>query len=538
MTVSGWLAAASICAATTPPDERQYPALDPLQLGHIAFIVKIAHLPGGDWSQMGQDDPGQGGFDSYRYQLAMMSYTLALANYHYTPAYRELYQDASERLIEKMLREDVWGFWELTSRGAKLFNPDLRKLGTGWIDPVKHQNIMYSGHLFQMINTYQMLYNSSKYDVKASLRFIYDPVGRGMGRQEFDYDNRSLADTLYKGFRENEWRGIECEPNAIFPECNQHPILGYMLYDARHRTDFFRTVSTRYKRQFDALKYLDPKTGSFMDFYLVQQKKVLHTGLPWSDGWVGSFMHAWDKTGVERIYPIQREKYLVALPDGTATIAMENPTWSYSHDHGFFAVLAAEVGDIETRNKLLAYADEYWNPTWEGNTLHYPRHDSYVLDGENPDTNPTNIWRRVQVLTGNALLGLARINLKDGLYTLYSQPWGDEHFREPYIGGVNYPSTLVTRAVYDRARKALILTLKPGSAADLGKSAPWQVHNLNAKARYGLWQNGRKVAELALGKADVAPDSAQGLSISPTSDGIEIQSQLQGDTTFVIAEET
>src|SRR5258708_25590628 len=365
-----FLAAIPLCCAASLADPQQYPALDAKQLGHIAFIIKIANLPGGDWSQMGQDESGQGGFDSYRYQLAMMSYTLDLANYNSTPAYRELYQDTNERLIGKMLREDVWGFWELTSRGAKLFNPDLQELGAGWIDPVKRQNIMYSGHLFQMVNTYQMLYNSSKYDATASLQFVYDPVGRGMGKQEFDYDNRSLADTLYKGFQENDWKGIECEPNAIFPECNQHPILGYALYDARHNTDFFKIVSAHYKRQFDDLRFVDAKTGSFMSFYLVQQRKVLYSGLPWSDGWAGSFMHAWDETDVEHIYPIQREKYLTTLPNGTATIAITKPRWSYSHDHGFFAVLASEVGDIDTRNKLLAYADAYWNPTWEGRALH------------------------------------------------------------------------------------------------------------------------------------------------------------------------
>jgi hypothetical protein len=157
-----------------------------------------------------------------------------------------------------------------------------------------------------------------------------------------------------EGFQENDWKGIECEPNAIFPECNQRPLLDYAPYDARHHTGFFKTVSAHYKRQFDELKYIDSESGSFMSFYLVRQKKVLYMGLPWLDGWAGSSMHGWDKTDVERIYPLQREKYLAHLPDGTATIAITKPRWSYSHDHGFFAVLAAELGDSQTREQLLA----------------------------------------------------------------------------------------------------------------------------------------------------------------------------------------
>jgi hypothetical protein len=39
------------------------------------------------------------------------------------------------------------------------------------------------------------------------------------------WENRSSTTTIipspmYKGFQENDWKGIECEPNAIFPECN------------------------------------------------------------------------------------------------------------------------------------------------------------------------------------------------------------------------------------------------------------------------------------------------------------------------------
>src|SRR5690606_22254275 len=156
----------------------------------------------------------------------------------------------------------------------KAFNPALKELTAGWIDPVKDQNIMYSGHLFQMVNTYAMLYGDRRYEAPGSLTFVYDPVGRGMGRQEFAYDNSSLAKVLYSQFEENDCAGIESEPNPISPECKQPPTPTYELYDARPGTDYFPTVSMRCRQVFDARDYVDPKTGSFMVALLREQDMV------------------------------------------------------------------------------------------------------------------------------------------------------------------------------------------------------------------------------------------------------------------------
>ena len=43
-------------------------------------------------------------YDAYQFQLAFISYGLAMVQVNYTPAYRELYENAQLALIEKMLR--------------------------------------------------------------------------------------------------------------------------------------------------------------------------------------------------------------------------------------------------------------------------------------------------------------------------------------------------------------------------------------------------------------------------------------------------
>ena len=40
-------------------------------------------------------------YDAYQFQLAFISYGLAMVQVNYTPAYRELYENAQLALIEK-----------------------------------------------------------------------------------------------------------------------------------------------------------------------------------------------------------------------------------------------------------------------------------------------------------------------------------------------------------------------------------------------------------------------------------------------------
>ena len=164
----------AIARAPTEPDN--CPRLDATQLGHLHMIVRLTRQPDGDWSGMGAQESGQGGFDAYRYQLAMMSYTLSPAQYRYTPAYRALDRELDARRIHEMLPFDVRRTWKQISRGARNFDPGLTALGEEWIDPVKDRNIMYGGHLFQMIETHQMLYGDALYDGPTSTKRQFDQL--------------------------------------------------------------------------------------------------------------------------------------------------------------------------------------------------------------------------------------------------------------------------------------------------------------------------------------------------------------------------
>lgn len=517
------LGAASLGAAGVPAlGATPRLKLDDRQMGQLAFIDAIARQLPGDWSHMGAEEPGQGDFDSYRYQLAMMSYTLSLAHYHYTPAWRDRHHETSRLLIEKMLRFDVWGYWEMTSRGAKLFDPDLQQLGPGWIDPVRSQNIMYSGHLYQMVATHHMLFGAGEFEKPGSILFEYDPVARGMGKQTFSYDIHALTSQLLDLFRLSGWRGIECEPNAIFPECNQHPILALKLYDALYGTNHFRDVGNRFMERFETLGYLG-ENSSYLSFLLVKQNETVRWDEAWGDGWTGTFLHGWNRGVAARAYAAQKPRFISRVADGLATIRMPERQHGYSHGHGFMATVAAEVGNEEMRDALLSYADAYWNPTWDGEALFYPRNDNYrhVNDAD-------GIWRRVQPLTANGLLGLARMGGRDRLFEMFDRPRTSAQLREPCLERVDYPAVHVRHAKFDRLAETLHVTLRPGRKSSAAFRTSLSISNLDRGRRFKLatshWGDVRDEALLDGREADVRGRWNE--------NRLDVEMQIEGEVDF------
>jgi hypothetical protein len=73
-----------------------------------------------------------------------MTYAAGAAHYHRLPALRFLFQELMLKLINKMLRRDVWGYWYLTSQSGRLVDPDIKELRKPWADPVVKENIMVS----------------------------------------------------------------------------------------------------------------------------------------------------------------------------------------------------------------------------------------------------------------------------------------------------------------------------------------------------------------------------------------------------------
>ena len=448
------------------------PRLDKLQLGHLRHIENLAARPDGDWSLMGTADPGQEWLDAYRYQLAKMVYALGLAHYHRLPAAPCVFQPLMHALIRKMLRRDVWGYWKETSQSGPFLDPGLTKLRTPWTDPVVKENIMYSGHLHAMTGMYAVLFDDDRYAQPGALTLVHQPIFYGLGPQKFEYDFRKINDTIYWQMVENGWLGVACEPNCVFLICNQFPMLGFRFHDLRHGTQLAEDATASYRAAWQQKGMLD-EYGHFQYFWRQKQDVFFSPGRAMSDTWLGAVMNAWNSEMIQSLAPTQALDWFTHHADGTVSLrpptvvkarrealaagtplpADEDTAYNFgAPEFGYAAIWASELGDQPLLEGLLAHADLYMNPTWAEGGLYYPRYD--------PSWDAEGHMRYMDPLTGNALIAYARLNVANGLRTLYEKPWDTRHFEQPAVRAIS-PGFDLTRACFDADARALALTIAP-----------------------------------------------------------------------------
>ncbi len=530
--MAAWIGAAFLAIPVTglaaDPAPANYPALSTEQMGHVRHMINLANQLDGDFSLMGETDPVYYmSFHAYQFQIAFAAYALASAHYHYTPAHRDLYQKASARLIKRMIYKDVWDYWAHTSKfdltdrtetetGGEIMVYKSKNDWYGWIDPNIKKNIMYSGHLLQMVGLHETLFDDHRYDESGSLTFRFAPVEYGQGPIEMKYDHDRLTKVIHEQFVEDHFRGIECERNAVYAECNQHPILGLMHYDFKHGTEFSPEVRSKFKTVMEKRKYIDPETKTTMYFLKVKEDEVVPATYAWADGWNGHAQHAWDKGYIESLYPYQQERYIPSMLEGAPGADMG---WTASFDFGWFVLLASEVGDTETVQTMADYADAHFEPTWLDGGLYYPTTPDYQY---NFTRNEKGFIQNVGPVTGNVLVGFARINPKDGLWQIYNHPWKKSHFAEPFITDVEYLEASVTQAVYDPEKDALIVSLAPGPVKS--EATSFTVRQLDPAKTYSLIRDGQALGEVSQKGGAELPDAEwQGdgsLRITTSLDGL------------------
>jgi hypothetical protein len=433
--------------------------LDPLQLGHIRRLDQLSKRLPGDWSGMQSNCHGQGDdFGGYRFQLAYGAYALALAHRHRLPNAPAMIQPTFERLIDKMLQPDVWMYWRDVSRGGTALNAHLvDQLGEQW-DPVARDNIMYSAYVQSMAAMYNALFDDNRYTAPGALSFRYWSFFWGGDPKSFEYDQNSLTEILYWQMVENGYLGIACEPNCVFQVCNQPAIIGFRMQDLVAGSNVAEDVVEGYKRAYEDFGRLS-ENGHY-NLLVVEDSKIVVPNdptAPWADAWCGTLMNTWNRNFVREHYPRQVADFLHNGPEGTLWVegqpisAGEVIIDVDTNDFGWVAAWASEMGDETTLNGLLGYADRFMNPTWEGGGLYYPRNDEKYDQAGN--------WTRIAPLTGNSLLAYARLNVPDGMWALYNQPWDRSHFSEPLI--VERSDNVdITRAIFDRDARQLAFSVR------------------------------------------------------------------------------
>ena len=521
------VASTSAAEPAPPVKASDYPALTDKEIGHVRRMVKLSRQLPGDWSGM-SDDLWSVAERTQQFQLSYMAMALALVQHEYTPAYRELYRVAMRDLILKLTNPDIWESWLNSSRAGTAFaDPDLGDIAQGWIDPIRKYNAMLKGYLLQAGAMYEMLYRDGTFTRPDGFTFKYQPFTWGNGPVTFRYSLSDVAKILYTEFAEGHYEGVHCEPNRVFPACNQLPILGLLTHDQIYGTHYAADVMPNFSKTWVEKKYTNPEKHWNVRHIFVKQGIYEEPGTPVLDGWAGSWMHAWNPELAASIYPGQKEIYLASFLDGSYARKAPPPGPSEGNrtlvSLGFsqFAFMAAEVGDAEARAALLDYAERNFNPVWEDGAYYYPRNDDYAPDAEG-NSHGVDTW------SGNVLLALARLDKGSGFLKLYRSPWGEAELGAPQLTGVDDVTTSVSQAYYDAGRDALIVTLKPGPVA--ADQVRFAVERLDPTRTWRVFKDDRLLAELN------RPGAARQNGVEWGADGaLDIGTDLAGSHTFVVA---
>ncbi|WP_051792694.1 hypothetical protein [Amycolatopsis jejuensis] len=461
------------------------------QLGHVRHFDNLSRQLPNDWSLMQGKGTNQEDFGGYRFQLAYMAYALALTHRHRLPAAPGLFQPVLQRLVEKILHPEVWMYWRDVGRGGSVFNAHLSdSLGEQW-DPVVQDNIMYSAYVQSMALLHDYLFDSDRYAAEGSLTFEYQSFFWGGEGHHFPYDREKLNEHIYWQMVNNGYLGVACEPNCIFQICNQPAILGFRLHDLITGGQRAEEVVTGYERAWADFGRLD-ETGRYNMMVLEDSRKVLPNGrqLPWVDAWCGALMNMWNRDFVHSNYPEQVARLLEESPAGTLSVApsppqefMGRPVVSDTCDFGWVTAWASEMGDERTLGRLLEHVDRFMNPTWRDGGLYYPRNDTLTDEHGNRT--------EVEPMTGNVLLGYARLNVPDGLWRLYNEPWDRARFEEPALTAVERNVDVSRAEVVDGA-----LHTRLQRAAGLPGEGTVTISRVAGRGRWTVTVDGAPLAQI------------------------------------------
>jgi hypothetical protein len=403
------------------------------QLGHLRHWDNLSRQLPHDWSLMQGKGLGEDDFGSYRFQLAYMMYGLALTHRHRLPAAPGVFQPTVQRLMDKLLMPEVWMYWRDTSQGGAVVNAHISEgLGEEW-DPVVRDNIMYSAYVQSCALLHDYLFASDRYAASGSLTFKHWSYFWGGQEKRFSYDRDSLNDHLYWQMVQNGYLGVACEPNCVFQICNQPAIMGFRMHDLITGGERAREVVDGYEKAWADFGRLDAD-GHYNMFMMEDSRTIIPNDgrAPWIDAWCGALMNSWNRDFVRENYPRQIGDFLIPGPEGTISVRPSPPMAAMGQDvivdtcdTGWVAAWVSEMGDQATLDGIFGHTDRFMNPTWRDGGLYYPRNDTPV-DAEGNRTE-------IEPMTGNVLLGYARLNVPDGIWGLYNQPWGSEHHTEPAL---------------------------------------------------------------------------------------------------------
>ena len=365
-----------------------------------------------------------------RYQINTLGYALSLANYVRLPAMRSYLHEAQCNLIEKKKEHVVWKYWALESLWGNFRHEP---------NPIARDNVMYSGWYAAQIGLFEAATGDSRYAEPGAVTLT------ASNGTTYVNDYGSLVATLAANERNSEFCLFPCEPNWIYPICNNQAALGIRMHDRLHGTHYWASVESQYRQHLEQ-EFID------VDGHLVSLRST-RTGLTIpglssssEDAYAAFWMHPLFPEISFHFWEIARKELFRAHGNGLELLPLKpwldagNYRFNTHFALGALGMAAKELGDGEALAAISSAIDEL-ETNRDGGVLSYPG---------------SSTWSHTFMLN----MRLGRTNgLSDLVQTGPPAEWRDG----PVIDDMNYPEVLPARAVSDG--EALEAVIYPGEAS-------------------------------------------------------------------------
>jgi hypothetical protein len=271
--------------ASAPAWWENPPPLTAEEMSSARYLSSVTwQLPRAHWMDCWNVGGQQYGVFSVRYQAAFAGYAFAALGMR-TPACPVIAAAGLRDAIDHLLERRAWAYVSRYWKNKPWFP-----------DPVANENIMYSGHLLQLVALYEALTGDDCYRTKG-FDFVWDEKTR------FHYTTLTLAEAVVRQMRRNACGGVACEPGLVFFPCNNHPQVGLLILE---NLGLGHWRAERQKWEHWALNsYAAPfGHGAFRLAYYLPARAIIPASHPGLDGWSLLWYQPWagESATAERIW--------------------------------------------------------------------------------------------------------------------------------------------------------------------------------------------------------------------------------------------
>lgn len=454
------------------------PALSDRDVGWLRYLHRKATTPD-SWDRNGHphehwddtSDPPMLCF--HRFDLIDSTYAVALMADR-TPAWREVYERILDELIFRhtgwwaaedwltqigpdpdradypdayrvLIPASQWGNYDVPGWTANGIEP----WGLQW-DPIGADgNLFFKGFFLLMLGLHRRTTGSARWD--APFDIVRD------GEHTYTWWHTRIAEHLAAQWRDRP-EGCHCENTKIWPYCLAGAGLGLQLADLAFGTSHHEVFHAWW--QHARREYLHLDGAALPAAVTLYYDPVIdeHLQVPSIMGNIPAiYLAPQVPDEARRLWDAGlAQAGLLAVTGPVPALGPRLTAWTL--------FLAREWGVHDLAEALQAAADRQYQPTWdrERGELTW----GFELDEVHPRGQYNATMAAAEVVTEGAWWRLANVPSTD-------------HFAEPTVCDVDFPTVALTRAEWDRAARTLHLTTQPMNDTVEGRPTTFRVTGLD-----------------------------------------------------------